>query len=51
MTLRILATTLALVLAPTLSLAMCGAEKQAQSCSDGTSYDHATGTCVGPVSG
>lgn len=50
MKLRIACVAVALVMAPTLSLAMvgCGSKhsKQAMSCAAGTSYDEATGTCV-----
>jgi len=39
---------IALCVAPTLSWAACSAghEKQAMSCSEGTAYDSASGTCL-----
>ncbi|MGB7244939.1 MAG: chitin binding peritrophin-A domain-containing protein [Sulfitobacter sp.] len=47
MTLKTLATVLALSLAPTLALASgCSDGHQAMSCAAGTTYDAETGTCV-----
>lgn len=49
MKIKIAAVTLALALAPALSMAegcSYGKEKQAMSCADGTAYDSASGTCV-----
>jgi hypothetical protein len=47
MKIRILAVSLALAVAPTLSLAAgCIHDKQALSCATGTVYDAATGTCI-----
>ena len=45
--LRLACVTLALALTPTLSFAAgCQHDKQAMSCSEGSSYDTASGTCV-----
>ena len=48
MKLKIALTTAALILAPTLSLAMgCNSqEKQAMSCAEGTVYDSTSHSCV-----
>ena len=37
---------LALILAPSLTLACPAHEQQAMSCAEGTTYDAASGTCV-----
>ncbi|WP_170311756.1 hypothetical protein [Sulfitobacter sabulilitoris] len=50
MSFKTLAVTVALALAPTLSLAQgCSYDRQAMSCAEGTTYDAATGTCVTSV--
>ncbi|MDW4496702.1 carbohydrate-binding module family 14 protein [Sulfitobacter sp. D35] len=47
MTMRTLAVSLALSLAPLVAQAECfGHERQVMNCADGTVYDANTGTCV-----
>ncbi len=46
MKLGIALSTLALVVLPSLSFAMCGSEKHAMSCAEGMTFDAETGSCV-----
>jgi hypothetical protein len=46
MKLRLAFSVIALTLLPGLALAMCGHDRQAMSCAEGTTYDTTSGTCV-----
>lgn len=47
MKIKLVAATLALMLAPALATAEgCSKDRQAMNCAEGSSFDHATATCV-----